>query len=421
VSDIGKTFGQLSYTDKEGTRAEIELYPLATLEWFARAREREALLPVSLRSWWTTNFVPSPPLRLREIAEVDKRRHSRLDLHELSGVVVSFLFPYLFVRAAHLCPTTEQNKRYALLFEVPSVPEGMTELHRRFIENIQCPPGQCLDLLSVYGEQDRDSLNEWVWYEVKDVKKVKDENSEYLLLPGDAPLCLCTRGTVEDERRSKEPKPGSNYLIRSGEGWEVAFGAERTVLKNTESIRTIAYLLMHEGKEIEVETLTRIVNGLAPEDATGRVAKMTDDELEREGMSKSTMNGGRGQQDGADRKKARELAADPQMAKKGEELAADVERARQGRIQAEIDEAKAEWAKFMEMMSILKATDKKMAVETEKARVNVRNNIDRAIKRLHKAGLTNLAKHLGDRIDKGVKCCIYKYDPNDPGDWYVTL
>ena len=213
---------------------DVSLYPRKTLEWFAAWSERAALLPESLRSWWATKStrdalygpasakkdeVPAEtPLRLMEIREADERKYSNLDLYELARLVASFLIPYTFVRAAYLFFGTEQNRPYNLLFEVPSVPEDKAEFHSRFMADIQSPPEQNLDLQRVYRDRDRVSPDEWMWYDVESVKEIEGEGSQYLLLSGDVPVCLCSHDALEDVKSPKGPEHEGNYSIGNGKG-----------------------------------------------------------------------------------------------------------------------------------------------------------------------------------------------------------
>ncbi len=202
----------------------------------------------------------------------------------------------------------------------------------------------------------------------------------------------------------EEPEREGNYFIRCGEYWQVGFKGEKAMIRDAENIRYILQLVMNQGKEVHVFDLTRSVKGRVPEVAADQYANMADEELEQEGMSKSTLSGGRSERDRADYKKAQELLA-------------DLEKTKQRGIPMEIEEAQKEYDE--KVAAILKGTNKKMNPEEEKARVNVKNHIDRAIKKLEKAGLKKLASHLADRLDKGVKC-IYKSDPANPVDWQIT-
>ena len=57
--------------------------------------------------------------------------------------------------------------------------------------------------------------------------------------------------------------------------------------------------------------------------------------------------------------------------------------------------------------------------DAEKARVNVAQNISKAIKHIDKK-LPALGRHLRKQLDRGAKC-IYRADPDDPTTWDIRM
>ncbi len=221
-----------------------------------------------------------------------------------------------------------------------------------------------------------------------------------------------------------EPEPqhdqerAPNHFIKSGESWQVGFRGEEGTIKDGENIRYVVQLLMNQGKEVHVFDLTRAVKGGFPDDSSDREAlpyrEMVDGELEEEGMGISKLDGGKGEQDREDRKKEKKL-----LAEEAKKLLGELEKAKEGRIPVEIEEAQKEYDAFMKKAGQFK-DDNKTNSEKEKARVNVRNHLDRAIKRLHDARLTKLAAHLDAQLSKGANC-IYAPNSEDPIEWEINF
>lgn len=142
--------------------------------------------------------------RRQKFPNVAEQNYSNLNLRELARLAASFITPYPFVQAVYLCPgikSFEQNKPYNLLFKVPDVPKDMTWLCSRFRGELS--QSELFDLRTVYWDQSGASIDEWMWWEVKNEKDFVAEGLDKFVLSGER-IWLCARDAELFEEDAKE-------------------------------------------------------------------------------------------------------------------------------------------------------------------------------------------------------------------------
>lgn len=188
---------------------------------------------------------------------------------------------------------------------------------------------------------------------------------------------------------STEPSR-SGTLRRSGNGWEIEFGGETRHIGNLAGMRFLHVLLESPGNDWHVLDLYGAASGGATI-VEGSSGAMLDDTARRLYQDRY-----------------RELSADLEEA----ESSADIGRVE--RLQNELD------ALEQELLSAfgLGGRSRQLDDPSERARVNVRRSISRALDAIAKSD-PPMADHLRHRVTTG-RFCRYSPDAGDPVTWRVT-
>ena len=201
---------------------------------------------------------------------------------------------------------------------------------------------------------------------------------------------------------------GEDFFILKGEYWEVGFQGETSIIQDLNNIRYIVQLLHNPGKEILASELQRIVSGIAL-DFNEEYSNKTEQEMNDEGMGTTGSRAVRTAQDNI---------LDREIKQKAKKLFAYLEDAKKEGIPMVIEEAQEEYDNFINELQ--SGRNLKSNPDMEKARGNVKNHINRAIKNIKNAGLKELASYLAKRIHKGTKC-YYTPDPDNPIKWEIKF
>ena len=195
-----------------------------------------------------------------------------------------------------------------------------------------------------------------------------------------------------------------NRFHREGHGWVITYQGQDAWVKGLKGVRIVAYLLELQGREHPVSDLTRLVN--PPDQASSDLAeaKMTEPELEEQGLhtvahprrkspSRETVD--------IYREALRDAEDELQEAQRFN----DPERMRQAQEQIAFYRA--------EITKPYRRTPENPDVE--RARLNVRNLIVTALDSIA-AALPPLGAHLRNSIRTGLLC---SYAPDVPVEWDV--
>jgi hypothetical protein len=223
-------------------------------------------------------------------------------------------------------------------------------------------------------------------------------------------------GTSKETDRFPDHK--ENYFLLHGDYWEIGYKGKETKLRDLERLRYIIHLLDNADKEIYVHDLVKLVKGSSPE-VNKDYAKIDNERLEfEEGLSLKDIY----IQDITEEERDRL-----------EDRAHHIWNSYQSGIgSSKENEYRKNWEAvkrhFRNEYGIrIYASEKglqfsqkaRLSKDTEKARVNVAQNIMKAIKDIEKK-LPALGRHLRKQLDKGAKC-IYHVDPDDPITWDIRM
>lgn len=221
---------------------------------------------------------------------------------------------------------------------------------------------------------------------------------------------------------SKEPDRFSghkeNYFHLHGDYWEIGYKGKETKLKNLERLRYIIHLLDNAGKEIYSHDLVKLVKGDSPK-VNNDYAKMEEERLEtEEGLSLAEIY--TPDLSDEERTKLEDLAYETWDGYKSS-IGSPTQKEQEKNWEAAKRHFRNEYDLFIyESKKGLKFYKKaRLKKDIEKARVNVSQNISKAIKDIE-TELPALGRHLRNQIDKGAKC-IYRADADDPITWDISM
>jgi hypothetical protein len=187
-----------------------------------------------------------------------------------------------------------------------------------------------------------------------------------------------------------------NYFMLRGSSWEVRFSGETKLLQDIMGVRIIARLLRCPGQEIHAADLV----GNVQDDHADRLARLTDDQLsEDEGIQRSNLRIPDTDRFEAGRSPGTEAAWRGYL----EVLGATVNKARESGDPLELEEAQDAFGSAFEKFEEFRNSKPKSNPEEDKARLNVKNNIARAMSKIKKDHPA-LAAHLRDHLRTGVRC-----------------
>lgn len=409
--------------NKQGARTKPDVVPFLTSK---AAHDPKARAKVSKNSKSPADDVNAlatedqsteKPFRRLEIPEAAERRYSKLDLYELGRLVISSFNPYPFVRAVYLCPGEEPNRPYSLLFEVPEVPEDMTDLHKEFMKDLSDGPEYFLDLRRVYRDPKRTSIDEWIWYDVKDAKDVVGEGLYRLVLSGEF-VCLLSRdddeakqdqaqkgeGKLESGVERKELKP-ENLFHTGGDFWDIAFeGSEIFHVKDSIGLKYIHLLLGRPGDPISAFEMAKMGRWEQNPDSA-EYDGMTSDQLEAQGMRKANLDNSNKQRVENEQARARDEQARAACEARLEEIEREIQES--ANDPAKVSELSEQWNMISEELGTTKPkTNPRSAVTMA---------INRAIKQINEY-LPALAEYLDQTIETG-ETCTYHPLIEKPIDW----
>ncbi len=198
-------------------------------------------------------------------------------------------------------------------------------------------------------------------------------------------------GAATDEAPAGAVSPArSGTLRRSGNGWEIEFGGEARHIGNLAGMRFLHVLLESPGNDWHVLDLYGAASGGATI-VEGSSGAMLDDTARRHYQDRY-----------------RDLSAELEEA----ESSADIGRVE--RLQNELD------ALEQELLSAfgLGGRSRQLDDPSERARVNVRRSISRALDAIAKSD-PPMADHLRHRVTTG-RFCRYSPDAGDPVAWLVN-
>jgi hypothetical protein len=202
---------------------------------------------------------------------------------------------------------------------------------------------------------------------------------------------------------------GRNTFRKQGEYWPIVYEGRQFSLRDLKGLRYIAYLLRHPGREFPVLDLVAAIEGTRQQCEAGWHAGMTEEQLAEDGLALSEGN-------------RSEPLLDPQ--------AKNEYQTRIQELQEEIDEAesnnnselaarlKEERDSIVDQLlaaSGLRGRDRRTSSSAERARVNVRKHVDKALARIEKQHEA-LGRHLRNAITTGAFC---SYSPETPTDWVL--
>lgn len=220
---------------------------------------------------------------------------------------------------------------------------------------------------------------------------------------------------------SKEPDRLSdrqeNYFHLNGDYWEIGYKGKETKLRNLERLRYIIHLLDNANIEIYSHYLVNLVKGERPE-VNNAYAEMGEEQLKTEGLSLEDIHN---QDISIEEKKKLEDWAYEIWERLQKSIGSLTQKTAEKNWQnlknhffneygIKIDDSK-KGLKFYEKARLSK--------DFEKARVNVAQNISKAIRDIE-TNLPALGRHLRKQIDKGAKC-IYRSDADDPITWDICI
>jgi hypothetical protein len=188
-----------------------------------------------------------------------------------------------------------------------------------------------------------------------------------------------------------------NRMERSGDYWTITFRSKSVRLRNAKGLEYICTLVRHQGHGVSSLTLTRNELGV-----TGREVAVI------EGLS--TVESPTMGEPPIDRIAGKEYAA--RLKSLSEQLSV----ARQNNDQGVIDaiESEVRWVES-ELHGARGRGNSSHDLATERARVNVRNNISGLLKRIHRHHPL-LGRHLDASIKTGRFC---EYRPETPTRWEI--
>ena len=229
-------------------------------------------------------------------------------------------------------------------------------------------------------------------------------------------------GTAEAERLTLAEKPdkqgGERFFINNGEYWDVGFEDEKKSIRNLKDIQYVLHLLKQPRTRIDVTSLRVLVT--KPADGTALYGRETEAELRKQGKSLSDFAEKQWNEDGMtlqdvgtdmlteeERKvlhdAAERLLEDLEAAKKvgnAKRLAKADEQIEHFRKHCLNEYALKTWIKNGEFL-FSRHQMKRLGPSREKDRQLVKNQIDKALKRIEKAKLPKLYEHLSRHIKGG--------------------
>ena len=204
-------------------------------------------------------------------------------------------------------------------------------------------------------------------------------------------------------------EPSGNIFRREGEYWTIADQGRVLRLKDTKGLRYIAYLLRYPDHEFHVLDVVAAVEGTRQQSETDAYARLTKDQLAECGL---TVSGGT----------PSEALLDPQARAEYQtqirELQEEIDEAERNNDLERAADLKEERDLILDELRAglgLGGRDRRASSPAERARVNVRKHVGKALGRIER-GHEALGRHLRNAIRTGAFC---NYSPETPTDWVL--
>ncbi len=234
------------------------------------------------------------------------------------------------------------------------------------------------------------------------------------------------KSNVEDEDKAKSRFSDSSYVFSlEGDFWTIKYNGVKTNLKDLKRLRYIVHLIDNPNKEYHCHELVNLVNGENSEVSDSNMLNMIDpieynEDKEQTDQKIQLVDPFESDMPHAELKAIKKVADglwgelnDPNL-NKNEKTEA----------QNNWDTAKKYYLNELgislistEKKAILKI-NKRLKNDFEKARSNVRKNINNALKDIKKK-IPALSEYLNNRIRTGIKCS-YKPTPDEPFSWTIN-
>jgi hypothetical protein len=232
------------------------------------------------------------------------------------------------------------------------------------------------------------------------------------------------------------PEGCENYFVRSGKVWFVGFKGEKKSFPDTDQLRYIAILLAHEGREIPAVELYRAVTKSNVEEATLIYGGKTEETLRAHGRSLSQWTDQEWAAQGISvetaRRQSQSLKAmrhsQRELTEMTEEYVDALERARESGDLETIETAQENLDVHIETLQahgynwdfekgrLIRVKNTDLVKEGEKTRVNCKNQINKARKKIAEE-MPLLGAHLFQFIHPRT-CCSYL--PDCQMRWHVS-
>lgn len=206
---------------------------------------------------------------------------------------------------------------------------------------------------------------------------------------------------------SERVQSRANRFRKDGDFWTIVYQGKEVFLRDTKGLRHISYLLASPGQEFHVLDLDAAEREHQPDLASEGYSGMGTEQLANEGLHASGLgDAGSGLDQQAKYEYKRRLA---ELKEEQEDVRLLGNWQREDQIQEEIDAITTELAAAYG----LGGRERKVASAAEKARVNVKKQIDAARDRIASEN-PDLGQHLRNAIKTGMHCC---YKPDHPIHW----